>query len=258
MASFEQFLSPIEKHHSPLPGAALFEDASATMSEAVSNNRWELAAAAMALGIVAVSRGKGANLLKEAFATDSAGAKAGVKALESSASNSRGSLILMEASTPGGRVLNGNAAMESKMVSASHAGAPAVEETSAAGVRSGGTAHLEFAAGKVSAPLADSSVAGARSTAETDLRLLSHAVGDVDRMSPYEIQGMLKGAAAITDRPVIAAQIDAGLPLKGFDLTQVKKVSDAVKGEDPKAVGAALDDIFSPNTYLGRHRLYGG
>lgn len=228
MPSFDQFLSESHiEHNSPLLGATLFEDATASMSKAVSNNRWEIAAAAMAIGIVAVSRGKGAQLLKEAFATDSAGAKAGAKALEASASNSRGSAILMEATTPGGR-------------------------SAAASAHSGGTANLEFAAGKVSAPITDAPVAGARSTAE-----VARGAGSVEQLSQVEARQLVTTAADLSKREVASAQLAIGYP-KSFDLGQVQKVSDAIKGGDVTAIGTAVDDIFRPNSYAARHRFYGG
>lgn len=248
MASFEQFLSESHiEHNSPLLGATLFEDASAPIANAVSDNRWQLAAAAMAIGIVAVSRGKGAQLLKDAFATDTAAAKAGAKALEASASNSRGSAVLMT-TTPSGRSA---AAMESRMLSASHGSAPVGEATSAAGARSGGTANLEFAAGKVSAPTADA-VGGARSTAE-----VTQGVGSAEQLAQIEARQLVTTAAELSKREVASTQLAIGYP-KTFDLGQVQKVSDAIKGGDVTAIGSAVDDIFRPNTYAARHRFYGG
>lgn len=246
MAHFEQFLSSRNEHSStPFPfGTSPYEDAHST-SEAVSDNRWAVGAAVMALGILAVSRGRGAKLLKETIAK-AEGNPVAVKA-------SREHLTFMEASTPGGR--SAGLASESKALSTGQRGAPAIEVTSGAGARSGGAAdkvaQTDFAAGKVSAPAAEQSVVGARSSVSAESG--SAAV----HLDLQAARSVLTDAAKVIDNEVVQAQLAAGVP-KRVDLAQIARVSEAVKGGDNRAIGSALDDIFKPRTYEGMHRLFGG
>lgn len=249
MAHFEQFLSSRNEHSSSpdsfLPGTSPHEVAHST-SEAVSDNRWAVGAAVMALGILAVSRGRGAKLLKETIAKTESNpvvAKA----------TSREHLIFSEASTPGGR--SAGLAAESKALSTGQRSAPAIEETSGAGARSGGAAdkvaQTDFAAGKVSAPAPEASVVSARSSVNADG---GSAAAHLDLQAARSV---LADAAKVTDNEVVQAQLAAGVPKK-VDLAQIARVSEAVKGGDNRAIGSALDDIFMPRTYEGMHRLFGG